>query len=82
MKYFYWKEEANRSPWYRLWSHSKAYRDFLAWRSRRGYLNWLRYADTHKLWLNVTQEHIAQYLPDSLSARVIHSLAKKPSTGA
>lgn len=71
MKYLYWKEPNNRNPWYRLFSHSRAYRDFLSWRSHRGYLKWLRYADEHRLWLNVTQKHIAQYLPDSFSARML-----------
>lgn len=50
---------------------SRLYRDFRRRRWERSYLKWLTFADNHCLWFNLTQEHIAAYLPHSKSAALV-----------
>lgn len=40
----------------------RLFRDFLQYRDNKKFVNWIKYADKQKMWVNITQEYINKML--------------------
>lgn len=45
-----------------LFHHVRLFRDFLQYRDNKKFVNWIKYADKQKMWVNITQEYINKML--------------------